>query len=75
MTSYLVYSTVALKWNRKIQSGNTCRRISFPLYLVWERHSTPLFCNTPLPASNNFWKKVQLSTKSDAFYRPLFCCL
>jgi len=29
MTSYLVYSTVALKWNRKIQCGNSCRRISF----------------------------------------------
>jgi len=35
MTSYLVYSTVALKWNRKIQWGNFCRRISRPLDLVW----------------------------------------
>jgi len=26
-----------------------------------------IFSNTPLPASNNFWTKVQLSTKSDAF--------
>ena len=43
MTSYLVYSTVALEWNRKIQCRNSCRRMSFPLYLVWERHSTPLF--------------------------------
>jgi len=25
------------------------------------------FSNTPLPASNNFWTQVQLSTKSDAF--------
>ena len=59
MTSYLVYSTVALKWNRKIHCGNSCRRINLPLCLVWERRS--------LPASNNFWTKVQLSTKSDAF--------
>jgi len=43
MTSYLVYSTGALKWNRKIQCGNSCRRISFPLCLVWERHPTPSF--------------------------------
>jgi len=28
MTSYLVYSTAALKWHRKIQCGNSCRRIS-----------------------------------------------
>jgi len=27
-----VYSTIALKWNRKIQCGNSCRRIGFPLY-------------------------------------------
>jgi len=27
---------------------------------------TSNFSNTPLPASNNFWKKVQLSTKQDA---------
>jgi len=26
-------------------------------------------------ANNNFWTKVQLSTKSVAFYRPIFCCL
>ena len=70
MTTYHVYSTVALKWNRKIQCGNSCRRISLPLCLVLERCShTPhlFFSNTPLPASNNFWTKVQLSTKSDAF--------
>ena len=33
MTSCLVLSTVALKWNRKAKSGNSCRRISLPL--VW----------------------------------------
>jgi len=27
ITNYLVYSTVALQWNRKIQWGNSCRRI------------------------------------------------
>jgi len=43
MTSYPMYSTVALKWNREIQCGNSCRRNGFPLYLMWERHSTPLF--------------------------------
>jgi len=43
MTSCLVYSTVARKWNRKIQCKDSCRWISFPLYLWWERHSTPLF--------------------------------
>jgi len=39
MTSYLVYSTVALKWHRKIQCGNSCRRISRRLRLVWEQSS------------------------------------
>ena len=67
MTSYLVYSTVAQKWNRKIQCENSCRWISLPLYLVWERRSrTSFFGKTPLPASNNIWTKVQLSTKPDA---------
>jgi len=28
---------------------------------------TSTFNNTPLPVSNSFWTKVQLSTKSDAF--------
>ena len=60
-----MYSTVALKWNRKIQCGNSCRRISLPLCLVWERRSFVFgvgtafphlfFSNTFLPASNNFW--------------------
>jgi len=76
MTTYLVYSTVALKWNRKLHCGNSCRRINLPLCLVWERRShTSFFSNTFLPASNNFWTKVQLSTKSDAVYRPIFCCV
>jgi len=45
------------------------------LCLVWERRShTSFFSSTFLPASNNFWTKVQLSTKSDAFYQPIFCC-
>jgi len=43
MTSYLVYSTVALKWNRKIQCGNSCRRFSLVLCLVWERRSHTSF--------------------------------
>jgi len=68
MTGYLVHSTVALEWNGKIQCRNSCRGISFLLCLVWERHSTPLFSNAPLLASNNFWTKVQLSTKSDVFF-------
>ena len=68
MTSYLVYSTVALKWNKKIQRGNSYRRICLPLCLVWERRShTSFFIKTPLPASNNFLSKVQLSKKSEAF--------
>jgi len=33
------------------------------------------FSNTFLPASNDFWTKVQLSTKPDAFHRRTFCCL
>jgi len=67
MTSYLVYSTEALKWNRKIQCGNSCGRIRLPLCLVWKHLSHISFLsNTPLLASNNFWTKVQLSTKSDA---------
>ena len=38
------------------------------LYVWRERHShTSFFSNTPLPTSNNFWTKVQLSTKSDSF--------
>jgi len=43
MASYLVYNTVALKSKRKIQCGDSCRRISSPLCLVWERHPTPSF--------------------------------
>jgi len=67
MTHYLVYSTLALKWNRKTQCGNSCRWIS-PLWLVCELRSHSSFLrNKPLPANNNFWTKVQLSTKSDAF--------
>jgi len=65
MTSYLVYSTVvALKWNRKIRSGNFC---SLPLFGVGTPFSHLFFSNTTSPASNKFWTKVQLSTKSDAF--------
>ena len=68
MTSYLVYSTVALKWSRKFQCGNSCRRINLLLCFVRERrYPTSCFSNTPLSASNNFWTKVELSTKSDAF--------
>jgi len=51
MTSYFVYSTVALKWNRKIECGNSCRWISLNHYC---RSHTSFFSNTPLPASNKF---------------------
>jgi len=36
---------------------------------IWCENGIPhlFFSNAPLPASNNFWTKVQLSTKSDAF--------
>jgi len=40
------------------------------LLYVWCGNGVPtplFFSNTPLPASNNFWTNVQLSTKSDAF--------
>jgi len=75
MTTYLVYSTVAGKWDKKTQCGNSHRQINLPLYLVWERRfRTSFFSNAFLPASNNFWTKVQLSMKSDAFYQPIFCC-
>jgi len=71
-----VYGAAALKRNRKIQCGNSCRWINLALCLVWERCShTSFFSNTILPASNSVWTKVQLSTKSDAFYQPIFCCL
>jgi len=43
MTTYLVYSTAAPKWNRKLRCGNYCRRINLPLCLVWERHSHTYF--------------------------------
>ena len=67
MLSRLVYNTLALKWNRKMQCGNYCRWFSLPLCLVWERRSHPSFLaiHPCLPAE--FWTKVQLSTKSDAF--------
>jgi len=36
---------------------------------IWCGNGIPhlFFSNAPLPASNNYWTKVQLSTKSDAF--------
>jgi len=36
---------------------------------IWRGNgiSQLFFSNTPLPASNNYWTKVQLSTQSDAF--------
>jgi len=53
MTFFLVYSTVALHWNRKIQCGIFCRRISLPLCLVWERRSHTSFSaiHSCLPAT------------------------
>jgi len=75
MTGYLVHSTVALEWNRKIKCRNSCRGISFLLCLVWERHSTPLFSNAPLLASNNFWTKFSSARNQMSFFWPLFCCL
>jgi len=70
-----MYSTVALKWNRKIQCGNSCRRISFPLYLAWERHSTPLFEQQPCLAATIFGQKFSSAQNQMLSYRPLFCCL
>jgi len=68
MTTYLVYTTVSGKWNKKIQCGNSHRRINLTLCLVWERRShTSFFSNTFLPASNNFWTEVQLSTNQMLF--------
>jgi len=70
MTNYLVYSIVALKWNRKIQCEILVGE-SVLLYVwcgTWKRCShTSFFSNTSLPASNNFSTKSQFSTKSDAF--------
>jgi len=39
------------------------------LLYIWCGNGIPhlFFSNTPLPTSNNFWTKVQLSTISDAF--------
>jgi len=36
---------------------------------IWRGNGIPqlFFSSTPLPASNNYWTKVQLSTQSDAF--------
>jgi len=43
------------------------------LFLLWERPPhTSFFSNTFLPDSNTFYTEVQLSTKSDVFYRPVF---
>jgi len=74
MTSYLLYSTVALKWNRKIQCGNSCRRIS--LLYIWCRSGIPhlFFSKTPLPATI-FGQKFSSARNQILFYRPLFCCL
>jgi len=73
-----VCSIVALKWNTEpvSQCEHSWRRINLPLWLVWEwRSHTCFFNNTFPPTSNNFWTNVQLSTKSDASYWPIFCCL
>ena len=53
MTTYLVYSTVAGKWNKKTQCGNSHRRINLPVCLVWERrsHTTFLAMHSCLPAT------------------------
>jgi len=76
MTSYLVYSTVTLKWNRKIQCGNSCRRISLPLCLVWERRShTSFFSNTSCLPAKIFGQKLGSAWNQMLFYRPIFCCL
>jgi len=37
MTSYLVYSTVALKWNRKIQCGNRYIMEIFQIWIIAKR--------------------------------------
>ena len=56
-----MYSTVALKWNRKIQCGNSCRRINLPLCLVWERrsHTSFLAIHPCLPATSFGQKSAQ----------------
>jgi len=53
MTTYLVYSTVALNWSRKLHCGNYCRRINLPLCLVWERrsHTSFIAIHSCLPAT------------------------
>jgi len=70
MTSYLVYSTVALSADRKIHCGNSCRRISFSLCLVWERRShTSIFSNAYLCLTGTIFGQ-KLSTNQMLFYRP-----
>ena len=36
-------------------------------YFIFGVGAAPFFSNAPLPASNNCWTKVQLTTKPDAF--------
>ena len=68
-------STVALKWNRKIRCGNSCRRINLPLCLVWERRShTSFFSNTSLPASHNFLTNVS-SARNEMFFIDRCCAV
>jgi len=77
MKSYLVYSTVALKWNRKIQCGNSCRQISLPLCLVWEHWNTvptPLLAIHPCLPATTFRQLFSSARNQVLFYRPTVCC-
>jgi len=73
MPRYLVYSTAALKWSRKIQCGNCRRRISL-LCLVWERRSFVSAMHPCLPATI-FGQKFSSQGYHMLLYRPIFCCL
>ena len=74
MTIYLVYSTVALS-----ETGRSTVEVlvgeSIFLY-VWCGNGVPNIWTIGqkffLDKSSDFWTKVPLSTKSDAFYRPVF---
>ena len=65
-----MYSTVALKWSRKIQCGNSCRRISLPLCLVRERcsHTSFLAIYPCLPATT-FGQKFSSARNQMLFHR------
>jgi len=77
MTSYLVYSTVvALTWNRKIQCGNLCSRISLPSCFVWEQRShTSFLAKHPSLPATIFGQKFSSASNQMLFHRPILYCL